>query len=121
MLIDLPNNVCIVYSNIIITNAFKCCVNHKQILMQWIPITATHILTILFTVLLYLIIYIDGTVIQHATNNVDACTHCAHLFLEVLLHVLGASWLWDDVHATGDSNLIALTFIFFLFSKIPPI
>ena len=34
----------------------------------------------IFTVLLYLIIYIDDIVIQHATNNVDACTHCAYLF-----------------------------------------
>ena len=51
--------------------------------MQWISITATHILTIFLIVLLYLIIYIDDIVIQHATNNVDACTHCAYLFLDV--------------------------------------
>ena len=41
--------------------------------MQWTPITAAHIniMTIFFTVLhLILIIYIDVTVIQHATNNV---------------------------------------------------
>ena len=81
VIVDLPNNVCIVYGNIIITNAFKCCVNYYQILMQWISITAIHILTIFLTVLLYLIIYIDDIVIQHATNNVDACTHCAYLFL----------------------------------------
>ena len=49
--------------------------------MQWTPITATHILTIFLTVLLYLIMYIDGTVIQYATDNVDACTHCVYLFI----------------------------------------
>ena len=39
--------------------------------MQWTPITAAHIniMTIFFTVL-HLILYIDVTVIQHATNNV---------------------------------------------------
>ena len=26
----------------------------------------------------------DGTLIQHVANNVDACTHCAYLFLLVL-------------------------------------
>ena len=54
--------------------------------MQRISITATHILTIFLTVLLYLITYIDDIVIQHATNNVDACTHCAYLFF-VFSHI----------------------------------
>ena len=64
--------------------------------MQWIPITATHILTIVFTVLLYLIIYIDGTVIQHATNNVDACTHCAYLFLYLRMQISDADILLSE-------------------------
>ena len=28
----------------------------------------------------HIYIYIDDIVIQHAKNNVDACTHCAYLF-----------------------------------------
>ena len=30
----------------------------------------------------------DGTVIQRATNNVDACTHCAYLFLKLITDVI---------------------------------
>ena len=49
--------------------------------MQCTFITATHILTRF----LYCTIpdHIDGTVIQHATNNVDAHTHCAYVFLSM--------------------------------------
>ena len=28
----------------------------------------------------------DGTVVQRATNNVDACTQCAYLFLKDILN-----------------------------------
>ena len=50
--------------------------------MQCTFTTATHILNIF----LYCTIpdHIDGTVIQHATNNVDTCTHCAYLFFNHL-------------------------------------
>ena len=41
----LPSDGYIAYDNIIITNAFECCVYYNQILMQWTPIIATHILT----------------------------------------------------------------------------
>ena len=30
----------------------------------------------------------DGTVIQHATSNVDACTHCAYLFFSCVIDCL---------------------------------
>ena len=48
-------------------------------LMQWTSITAINI----FTMFVYYIMsnHTDGEVIQNATNNVDACTHCAYLFL----------------------------------------
>ena len=47
--------------------------------MQWTSITVIHILTMFG---FYIISdHTDGTVIQHAARNVDACTHCAYLFL----------------------------------------
>ena len=31
----------------------------------------------------------DGTAVQRATNNVDACTQCAYLFLLITLNTAG--------------------------------
>ena len=68
-----------VYSNIIIINVCECCVNYIQMLMQWTSITAINILTMFVGCIMS--DHTDGRVIQRATNNVDACTHCAYLFL----------------------------------------
>ena len=48
--------------------------------MQWTSIIVIHILTMF----VYYVIsdHTDGTVIQHAISNVDACTHFAYLFLQ---------------------------------------
>ena len=64
-----------VYSHIIIINVCECC-DYIKILMQWTSITVINILTMF----VYCIIS-DHTDIQRATNNVDACTHCAYPFL----------------------------------------
>ena len=66
-------------------------VYYIKMLMQWTSITAINILTMF----VFCIIsgHTDGTVIQRVTNNVDACTHCAYLFLVLLLEnndVIGA-------------------------------
>ena len=68
-----------VCSHIIIINVCECCVDYINMLMQWKSITVINILTMF----VYCIIsdHTDGTVIQRATNNVDACRHCAYLFL----------------------------------------
>ena len=51
--------------------------------MQWTSITVIHILTMF---VFYMISdHTDSTVIQHAASNVDAFTHCAYLFLTMLL------------------------------------
>ena len=70
-----------VYSNIIIINVCECCVNYIKMLMQLTSITAINILTMF----VYCIIsnHTDGTVVQRATNNVDACTQCAYLFFQL--------------------------------------
>ena len=54
---------------------------HFKILMQWTSITVINILTMF----VYCIIsdHTDSTVIQRATNNVDACTHWRTYFLHV--------------------------------------
>ena len=76
-----------VYSHIIIINICECCVDYINMLMQWKSITVINILTMF----VYCIIsdHTDGTVIQRATNNVDACTHCAYQFF----HFETDSWL----------------------------
>ena len=68
------------YSIIMTINLCECGVNYIQMLMQWASI---HTISIL-TMIVYCIIsdHTDGKVIQNATNNVDACTHCAYLFLK---------------------------------------
>ena len=66
-----------VNSNILIINVCECCVNYIQMLMQWTSITPINILTMCGVIF----DHTDGTVIQRATNNLDACTHCAYLFL----------------------------------------
>ena len=52
-------------------------------LMQLTSITVINILTMFVNQFVYCIIsdHTDGTVVQRATNNVDACTQCAYLFL----------------------------------------
>ena len=69
-----------VYSHTIIINVCECCVNYIKMLMQLTSITAITILTMF----VYCIIsdHTDGTVVQRATNNVDACTQCAYLFFQ---------------------------------------
>ena len=71
-----------VYSHTIIINVCECCVNYIKMLMPLTSITAITILTMF----VYCIIsdHTDGTVVQRATNNVDACTQCAYLFLVLL-------------------------------------
>ena len=66
-----------VYSHIIIIN-----VNYIKMLMQLTSITVINILTMFVSQFVYCIIsdHTDGTVVQRATNNVDACTQCAYLF-----------------------------------------
>ena len=72
-----------VYSNIIIINVCECCVNYIKMLMQLTSITVINILTMFVSQFVYCIIsdHTDGTAVQRATNNVDACTQCAYLFL----------------------------------------
>ena len=52
-------------------------------LVQLTSITAINILTMF----VYCIIsdHTDGTVVQRATNNLDACTLCAYLFFVMLV------------------------------------
>ena len=71
-----------VYSNIIIINVCECCVNYIKMLMQLTSITVINILTMFVSQFVYCIIsdHTDGTAVQRATNNVDACTQCAYLF-----------------------------------------
>ena len=73
-----------VYSHIIIINVCEYCVNYIKMLMQLTSITAINILTMF----VYCIIsdHTDGTVVQRATNNVDACTQCAYLFLYLAIY-----------------------------------
>ena len=73
-----------VYSHTIIINVCECCVNYIKMLMQLTSITAITILTMF----VYCIIsdHTDGTVVQRATNNVDACTQCAYLFFYLKLN-----------------------------------
>ena len=67
-----------VYSHTIIINVCECCVNYIKMLMQLTSISAITVLTMF----VYCILsdHTDGTVVQRATNNVDACTQCAYLF-----------------------------------------
>ena len=68
-----------VYSHIIIIN-----VNYIKMLMQLTSITVMNILTMFVSQFVYCIIlsdHTDGAVVQRVTNNVDACTQCAYLFL----------------------------------------
>ena len=76
-----------VYSNIIIINVCECCVNYIKMLMQLTSITVINILTMFVSQFVYCIIsdHTDGTAVQRATNNVDACTQCAYLFLVQLI------------------------------------
>ena len=53
-------------------------------LMQLTSITVINILTMFVSQFVYYIIsdHADGAVVQHVTNNVDACTQCAYLFFK---------------------------------------
>ena len=75
-----------VYSHIIIINVCECCVNYIKMLMQLTSITVINILTMFVSQFVYCIIsdHTDGTAVQRATNNVDACTQCAYLFFKLL-------------------------------------
>ena len=75
-----------VYSNIIIINVCECCVNYIKMLMQLTSITVINILTMFVSQFVYCIIsdHTDGTAVQRATNNVDACTQCAYLFFKIV-------------------------------------
>ena len=52
--------------------------------MQLTSITVINILTMFVSQFVCCIIsdHTDGTAVQRATNNVDACTQCAYLFLQ---------------------------------------
>ena len=75
-----------VYSHIIIINVCECCVNYIKMLMQLTSITVINILTMFVSQFVYCIIsdHTDGTAVQRATNNVDACTQCAYLFFNLV-------------------------------------
>ena len=52
----------------------------------------------------------DGTVMQRATNNVDACTHCAYLFLfecPQLYHLIKNSSITEVVNIACEFVLLS--------------
>ena len=83
-----------VYSHIIIINVCECCVNYIKMLMQLTSITVINILTMFVSQFVYCIIsdHTDGTAVQRATNNVDACTQCAYLFF------INVNMSFDSLH-----------------------
>ena len=63
-------------------------------LMQLTSITVINILTMFVSQFVCCIIsdHTDGTAVQRATNNVDACTQCAYLFFGVTCFRNQARW-----------------------------